>query len=50
MKDLTDLKEIKLNSKNDLRLKKEDNIFEVDKIQDELEKLRKEKDYLVTKL
>lgn len=47
MKDLSDLKEIKTNSKNDLRLKKEDTTYEVDKMENDLEKLRKEKDYFV---
>lgn len=49
MKDLSDLHELKNTKKNELRLAKEDAIFEEEKINSEIEKLRKEKDYLLMK-
>ena len=47
MNDLTELKEIKMQKSNELTLKKQDTAFELEKVKGEIEKLRKEKDYLI---
>lgn len=47
MNDLTELKEIKLQKSNELATRKQDTAFEMDKVQGEIEKARKEKDYLI---
>lgn len=50
MKDHTDLKEIKMNQLSEMHLKKDDIFYEEDWIQSDIEKLRKEKDYLQGKV
>ena len=49
MKDLGDLKELKLTKQADLKLATQDALFEEEKIAQEIDKLRKEKDYLIGK-
>lgn len=49
MKDLTELKEIKLQKSNELATRKQDTAFEMEKVLGEIEKMRKEKDYLIHK-
>ena len=49
MNDLTELKEIKLQKSNELTLRKQDTNYEMDRVQDDIEKLRREKEYLVSR-
>lgn len=49
MKDLADLKELKSSKQADLKLASQDVLFEEEKIGREIDKLRKEKDYLIGK-
>lgn len=50
MKDLSDLQELKTTKSTEFKIAKQDNIYEEDRISTEIEKIRKEKDYFVSKV
>jgi hypothetical protein len=49
MKDLTELKEMKHQKSNDILVRKQEVGFMAEKLQTEIERLRKEKDNLINK-
>lgn len=49
MSDLTELKELKEQKCNEVQQRKQDTSFQMDRVNDDNEKLRKEKEYLIQK-
>ena len=49
MSDLTELKELKEQKSNEVQQRKQDTSFQMDRVNDDNEKLRKEKEYLIQK-